>query len=220
MLTVLTVLPGCVRTSDGEPVAVPTGPAASASSTSALPTPSTQPSQPAPGIEPTTKAPIPAGTVTCPAERKPPVSSVAQVDDPAAPRVAVGVPDGWSFTKGTGDFGLTMDGPDDMTAFVTIAQTMLDPEAVFRQYTDAVMNGSAMSTVSILPGQLCDYSGQKLMGTWSDSEKSIEFHDRLLHVWTNTANYLVVVHVEAPTGVAALDAANEVVANGIEITIP
>ena len=31
---------------------------------------------------------------------------------------------------------------------------------------------SAVSSVSVLPGELCGYSGQKLMGTWSDTPGS------------------------------------------------
>lgn len=210
---------GCVRTSPGVPVAEPSGTAVPTSV--ALPTASSQPNEPPPGIMPTLQVPIPAGTVTCPAEQKPPVSAVAKTDDAASPSVTVGVPDGWSFTKGSGAYGLRMTGPDDMSAFVTIAATTDDPETAFRQYVDAIMNDSAMSSVSILPGEFCEYSGQKLMGARSDSpEDSIEFYDRLLHVWTNTANYFIAVHVEAPTGVPGLDAASRVVTDGLEITIP
>jgi hypothetical protein len=214
------VVTGCVRTSDGDPVAVPTGeassPAASATTTS-----NSVPDQPPLGITPTLQVPIPAGTVTCPADHRPPVSAVAEVPSAGAPRVTVGIPEGWSFTKGSGDIGLELTGPDGMTGFVSIAPTELDPETAFRQYTDAMLDGAAVSSVSILPGERCDYSGQRLMGARSETpDDSTEFYVHLVHVWTNTANFLVAVDVEAPTGVDGLDAANDVVTDGIEIMIP
>lgn len=219
------VVSGCARTSQGLPVAEPSssasssGPSSSARST--IPTPSGQPSQPEPGILPTLQVPIPANAVTCADPTKPPVSTVAAVDDATAPRVTVGVPQGWSFSKGSGDIGVRMQGPDGMTATVSIAPTTLDPAAAFREYTDKLMEKSAVSTVSILPAELCEYSGQKLMGAWSDTpQNSVEFFDRVLHVWTNTTNYLIAVHVEAPTGVDGLDSASSVLTEDIEITIP
>ena len=89
-----------------------------------------------------------------------------------------------------------------MSATVTIAATQLDPAAAFKKYVDDLMAESAVSSVSVLPGQLCEFSGQKLMGAWSDTpQNAVEFKDRIVHVWTNSGNdYLVAVHVEAPTG--------------------
>jgi len=108
-----------------------------------------------------------------------------------------------------------------MTAFVSVAATTLDPEAAFRDYTDKIMAQSAVSSVSVLPAELCQYSGQKLMGAWSDTpQNAVEFFDRVAHVWTNTTNYLVAIHVEAPTGVDALDAASAAITDDVEITIP
>ena len=80
------------------------------------------------------------------------------------------------------------------------------------------MAQSAVSTVSILPGELCDYSGQKLMGAWSDTpQNSIEFVDRIVHVWTNTKNYLVSVHVQAPTGVDRTRRGGELLTEDFEV---
>ena len=91
----------------------------------------------------------------------------------------------------------------------------------FRNYTDGLMAQSTVSTVSILPGELCGYSGQKLMGAWSDTpQNSVEFTDRIVHVWTNTKNYLVSVHVQAPTGVPGLDAAAELLTEDFEVRQP
>jgi hypothetical protein len=216
------VATACVRTSDGVPVADPSLP----SSTSSFPSPrstitSTPPDPAPPGILPTLQVPIPANSVTCAPTSKPPVSVVAATDDAQAPRLTVGLPDGWSTSKGSGDVGAHMNGPDGMSATVSIAATTLDPEAAFRDYTDKIMAQSAVSSVSALPAELCQYSGQKLMGAWSDTpENAVEFFDRVAHVWTNTTNYLVVIHVEAPTGVDALEDASAAIANDVEITIP
>ena len=95
--------------------------------------------------------------------------------------------------------GAQLHGPDGITATVTIAETPLDPAAAFRQYADDAMAASAVSSVSVLPADLCGYSGQKLLGAWSDSpQQAVEFGDRIAHIWTNTDNYLVAVHVEGP----------------------
>ncbi len=60
---------------------------------------------------------------------------------------------------------------------------------------------SPVSSVSVLPADLCGYSGQKLMGAWSDNpQQSVEFVDRIAHIWTDTDNYLVAVHAQAPAG--------------------
>ena len=159
--------------------------------------------------------------MVCGPEARPSASVAASVSDPAAPRLTIGVPDQWTFTEGEGDEAVRMQGPEKMSATVTIAPTALDPEAAFRQYTDEVMAKAAASTVSILPAQLCDYSGQKLMGTWSDSaQTSVDFHDRVLHVWTDHGDYLIVIHVEAPSDVDALAAASDVITDHVELTVP
>ena len=78
-------------------------------------------------------------------------------------------------------------GPDGIWATVTIARTPLDPAAAFKKYADEAMAASAVSSVSVLPADLCGYSGQKLLGAWSDTpQQAVEFGDRIAHVWTNT----------------------------------
>jgi hypothetical protein len=120
----------CVRTSDGVPVADPS--ASSSSPSRSIPRPTGQLDQEPPGIQPTLQVPIPANAVTCAPANRPPVSVVTAVGDPKAPRVTVGVPEGWSTSKGSGEVGVRMQGPDGMTAFVSVAATTLDPEAAFR----------------------------------------------------------------------------------------
>ena len=122
---------------------------------------------------------------------------------------------------GSGDVGARLDGPHGMSATVTIAATQLDPAAAFTEYADRVMAESAVSSVSVLPGPLCGYSGQKLMGVWSDTpQNAVEFADRIVHVWTNTKDYLVAVHVQAPTGTAGFDAVSSLLTEDFEIGIP
>ncbi len=158
------------------------------------------------GVVPTKRAPVPPNTMACSQPIKPGVRMAAQVNDPDAPKITVGVPDGWSMSAGSGDIGGKMAGPEGMSATVTIAATQLDPAAAFKKYADDLMAESAVSSVSVLPGQLCGFSGQKLMGAWSDTpQNAVEFEDRIVHVWTNSGNdYLVAVHVEAPTGTRRL----------------
>ena len=115
----------------------------------------------------------------------------------------------------------TLSGPEGMTATITITPTDLEPDAAFREYADAVMQQSSISSVSVLPGELCEYSGQKLMGAWSNTpQNAVEFYDRVAHVWTNTGDFLVAVHVEAPAGVEELDAASDVLTGDFEVRIP
>jgi hypothetical protein len=214
------VASACVRTSDGLPVA-----ASSASSTSSSrpskATPTADNDQAPPGVVPTAKVPVPVDAITCAPPAKPGIMITAAVSDPTAPQISVAVPPGWSSSPGSGDVGARMQGPEGVSATITIAPTELDPAAAFRDYTDRLMAKSAVSSVSILPGELCDYSGQKLMGAWSDTpQNSIEFTDRIVHVWTNTRNYLVSVHVQAPTGVRELDAAGELLTEDFEVRVP
>jgi hypothetical protein len=216
------VMAGCVRTSDGAPVAADLGTTAASSAPSATAQPTQESDESAFGVVPTKRAPVPPDTVACPQPIKPGVRMAAQVNDPQAPKITVGVPDGWSMSAGSGDVGGQLAGPDGMTATVTIAQTQLDPSAAFRKYADDLMAEAAVSTVSVLPGQLCDYSGQKLMGAWSDTpQNAVEFKDRIAHVWTNGGNdYLVSVHVQAPTGTSGFDDAASVLTEDFEIVLP
>jgi len=97
----------------------------------------------------------------------------------------------------------------------------LDPTAAFTEYADNVMAVSPVSSVSVLPAELCGYSGQKLMGNWSDNpQQSVEFLDRIVHIWTNTNNYLVAVHSEAPAGTPGFDAASTVLIDDFAVGIP
>ena len=114
-----------------------------------------------------------------------------------------------------------LDGPDGIWATVTIAVTRLDPAEAFRKYSDDAMAASPVSSVSVLPADLCGYSGQKLLGTWSDSpQQAVEFGDRIAHIWTNTNNYLVAVHVQGPTGTPGFDPFTSPLMEDFGVVIP
>lgn len=224
VLALACLLTACVRTSDGVPVASEAGPGGVP--TSPQPSATTGPTQQSDpgafGVEPTTRAPIPPNTVACSQSIKPSVRMTAEVDDPHAPRITVGVPDKWSMSAGTGDVGGRLTGPGGMEATITIAATQLDPAEAFRKYADELMAESAVSTVSVIPGELCGYSGQKLMGAWSDTpQNAVEYEDRIVHIWTNSGNdYLVSVHVQAPTGTSGFDSAAALLTEDFEIVLP
>ncbi|PEG37103.1 hypothetical protein CQY20_17030 [Mycolicibacterium agri] len=212
---------GCIRADDG--VAI-TSEEAVATSVAAPPNPdATADAGPAaPGIVATSRTPIPPDAVTCTEPVKPANSTVAAVSDAAAPKVAIAVPEGWTTLPGSGDVGARMRGPDGMSATVTIAKTDLDPAEAFTHYADRVMGESAVASVSVLPAKLCGYSGQKLMGVWADTpQQSVEFLDRIAHIWTDTNNYyLVAVHVQAPSGTDEFDAASAVLISDFAVVIP
>jgi hypothetical protein len=211
---------GCVRTDQG--VAVSEEGAEAAASVTAPTARSSDDSGPAaPGVLATARAPIPSDTTTCAQPAMPVSQATALVSDPQAPRITVAVPDGWSAAPGSGDVGARMQGPDGMSATITITQTRLEPAQAFTEYADKAMAVSTVSSVSVLPAELCGYSGQKLMGTWSDSpQQSVEFLDRIVHIWTESNNYLVAVHVEAPAGTPGFDQAAAVLTGDFAVDIP
>jgi hypothetical protein len=221
-LALACLLAACVRTSDGVPVAGEAGPGGVTSTPPSATTAPTQHSESSFGVVPTTRTPVPPNTVACSQTITPSVRMTAQIDDPQAPRITVGVPDKWSMSAGTGDVGGQLDGPAGMQATITIAPTQLDPAAAFRKYADDLIAESAVSSVSVIPGELCGYSGQKLMGAWSDTpQNAVEYEDRIVHIWTNSGNdYLVSVHVQAPTGTPGFDAAAALLTEDFEIVLP
>ncbi|ULE35475.1 hypothetical protein K3G64_04015 [Mycobacterium sp. IDR2000157661] len=200
-LALACVLSGCDRIEAGVPVAADAPPSrTSAPSRTSMPSRTSVPPTPTdePGVAPTTKVALPPDTPTCDVD-PPPVGVVASVEDPGAPKVTVALPTGWSTTAGQGDVGARLAGPDGVWATVTIAETRLGPAEAFAEYADEAMAAAPVSSISVLPAEVCEYSGQKLLGSWSGSpQQAVEFGDRLAHIWTNTATYLVAVHVEGP----------------------
>lgn len=173
------------------------------------------------GVVPTSTTAVAAGSVTCEPAQRPPVGMVATVTDAAAPVVTVGVPEGWSMQGGTGDIGAELTGPDGMSATVTIVATSLGPQQAFADYARALTADATASSLSVLPAELCEYSGQKLVGTVSDPPAdATEFVDRVVHVWTDTGDYLVAVHAQAPAGTGGFDAASTELTEDFEVRIP
>jgi hypothetical protein len=205
LLCLVLIAPACTRSSDGVPVAGDgPGPTSSA----------------APGVVPTAQTPTPAGA-PCAPSGMPPVRVVAKVSDPAAPTATIGVPEGWSMSSGDGDSeGARLEGPDGMEAVVVIQEAAQDPEAAFDEWIDFLTDDATISTVSALPGELCGYSGQKLMGNLADDTQSVQYRDRLVHIGTAGDSYLIVVHAEAPAGTPGFDAAATLLTGDFEIGLP
>jgi len=223
---VLLAVPGvaaCARNSGGTAVRAESSASTATTATSSAPSRTTAtdtPESSEPGVVETTRQPVPANTQVC-AQNLTGQTAMAAVADPAAPKITVAVPDRWSAAPGTGDVGARFAGPDDMLAEISITATALDPAAAFTRYSDDVMAKYPISALSLLPADLCGYSGQKLMGTWADDpEESVEYRDRIAHIWTNSKNYLVAIHVEAPSGTAGFDAAASTLTSDFDIVIP
>jgi hypothetical protein len=138
---------------------------------------------------------------------------VAAVADPAAPRITVSLPDGWSSATGSGDAGAAAQRPNAMVAQVSITPTSLDAAAAFSRYSDDVMARYPISTLSMLPAELCGFSSQEMMGTWADNpDRSITYLPHRRHIWTNAKDYLVAIHVQAPSGTPFDAAADQITA--------
>lgn len=219
-LALACLVAACVRTHDGTP-APAEGTVTSPPSPTARPTPGwTDPANP--GVVPTTRVPLPAAAATCPKMPGSPVSLRAKVTDPAAPIITIEFPAGWSMsTRATGDLGAFLERRNGASARITIARTELGAAEAFGEYVDDVMAASPVTTVDVLPADFCGYSGKKLTGSWSDTPRgTVEFVDRLTHVWTDSGDYLVVIHVQAPFGTRGFDAAAKALMKDFAIVIP
>lgn len=205
------------------------GQSGSADSTSL--TPATDiPESSEPGVLETTQQPIPANSTTCaPPTATPPTAAPptathptgAAIADPAAPRISMTLPDGWSTSPGADAVALRLIGPAQMTGDISIRSTPLDAAAAFSKFSDDAMAKYPISTVSILPAEICGYSGQKLMGTWADDpDRSLQYYDRIAHIWTNSKNYLVAIHVQAPSKTAGFEEAAAVITGDFGVVIP
>lgn len=220
------VVAGCDRDSAGSAVRGESSVSTSATATStttSTPASSTEtdvPESTEPGVLETSRTQVAPNATICTQSPAGP-TTVAAVADPAAPRITVAVPDGWTTSPGAGDVGARLAGPDEMQAEIRITATPLDPAAAFGRYSDDLMAKYPISTLSLLPADLCGFSGQKLMGTWADDpDESIQYQDRIAHVWTNSKSYLVAVHVEAPSGTTGFDAVADELTGDFGIVIP
>jgi len=194
-LVATTLLSGCVRSTEGS--AVRAGEPVTNSSATRQPTRSR--GTPVPGIETTLPDHIPPNAFVCfPEPSGIGVGTVAQVSDPAAPRITVTVPDGWTSQPGQGDVALTLSGPDGMTGSVTIAATTLDPAAAFAEYAAVLRRSKPDLQVDTAGAKFCGYSSQKLTGMFLGPSGTLGFADRITHIWTDTDKYLVTIHMEGP----------------------
>lgn len=180
---------------------------ATATTGAAAPPSSEESALPDYGVLETSRRPVAAGETTCEPDTPPAHPVEARTQTPGSPTVVIDVPDG--FAPGAppaGDTALNLTGPDGMTAAVLISPTTLDAAAAFRQYADRRTADYEINSVSVLPGELCGYSGQELMGMLADQPgQGIDYTDRIVHVWTGAGDYLVAVQVQAPNKTAGLD---------------
>ncbi|UMB68671.1 hypothetical protein [Mycobacterium paraterrae] len=207
-------LTGCARTVDG--VGAWTGGSAAQARQ-----PRTGNFPPAPGIETTVPDHIPPNAFLCfPGPASGGIGTVAQVVAAAAPRITITLPDRWTSEQGHEDLALSLTGPDSMTGTVTIAATKLGPAAAFTAYTDNLAHSKPDLQVDIVGAKFCGYSSQKLTGTFGGSSGSVVFADRITHIWTNTGNYLVVVHMEGPEDAAGFASAKAALMQDFAVVIP
>lgn len=179
------------------------------------------PAEPVPGIETTLREDIPPNAALCvPRPTGGGTLTPAAVADPVAPRITISLPDGWRSAPGTGDTALTMTGLEGMSAMVTIAATDLPPDQAFLRYTTGM--GAAMPRLkfSVAGAAFCGYSSQLLTMTGQGPHGSVDFADRITHVWTNTKSFLVNIHLEAPAGARGFSAAKSVLMQQFAVVIP
>lgn len=221
------LLGGCAETSVGRPVAdstetssaSPANATSTSTSASSAPSSSSPPEFPTMGVEPTLRETIPPNALVCLPSPTAGTPVTAQIGDAAAPKIVIALPEGW--TAAPDPAGLALTGPDGMSGAVTITETALDPAAAFEKYADDVTADAPISSISIQPAENCGFSGQRLMGILSGGAAGNQtYRDRIAHVWTNTKDYLVVIHVAAPQGSPAFDAAASVLTADFAITIP
>jgi hypothetical protein len=212
-LLTVAVLSGCARNIDG--TAAWTG--GSAESRHAT----TSHGAPAPGVETTLPDHIPPNAFLCfPGPAEGGIGTVAQVHDAAAPRITVTVPDGWTSEPGQRDLALTLSGPEGMSGTVTIAATTLDPGRAFSDYAATLAHSKTDFQVDTVGAKFCGYSSQKLVGTFGGPSGTVEFADRLTHIWTNTAQYLVAIDMEGPVDTPGFGAAKTALMQDFAVVIP
>jgi len=210
---------GCTETSVGHPVAGPTSSQRAAAMTTITSPTTTEAEMPTMGVTTTLPDTVPPNALVCLPTATPGAPATAKTDDPAAPRIVVAMPGGWTAAP-SGD-GLTLTGPGGMTGAVTVTKTALDPAAAFEKYTDDVSDQAPISSVSVLPAEFCGYSGQRLKGMLSGGPAGKQvYEDRIVHVWTNDGDYLIAVHVAAAEASPAFDAAAETLTADFPITLP
>lgn len=214
LLCAVLLAPACTRTSDG--AATAQSAEYRTATTSFAPPSSIAPpvvtTDDVPGVAPT---PATSPGEDCAPAAPPAVPVDVRIDDPAAPTLVVGTPEGW--TPAPSPDGVALTGPAGMSGTVTIAATPLDPAAAFRGYADDLTASTTMSTMSLLPAETCGFSGQTMMGQLGGTvPDTVVYQARIVHV----PGYLIAVYAQAPTGTADFDAAASVLTGGLQIGLP
>ncbi|OBK24591.1 hypothetical protein A5634_02680 [Mycobacterium asiaticum] len=111
-------------------------------------------------------------------------------------------------------------GPDTLAATVTIAATDLTPESAFLRHNAAVGGNMTRRKFSVTGSPFCGYSSQQLSGTLQGPSGGIDFADRVTHIWTNTKQYLVTIHLEARSGAPGFNAAKSTWTRDFAVVIP
>ena len=73
--------------------------------------------------------------------------------------------------------------------------------------------------VDTVGAPFCGYSSQKLSG-YLGPPGTLDFADRVTHIWTNTDKYLVTIHLEGPADAAGIDAAKAALMQDFAVVIP
>jgi hypothetical protein len=216
-LAAVAVLSGCERTIGG--VAAWTGGSPLSVTGSRQPTKGNR--APVPGIETTLPEHIPPNAFVCfPGPPGIGLGTVAQVSDPAAPRITVTVPDSWTSEPGQDDLALSLSGPAGMTGKVTITVTARDPASAFADYLATLLRSKPDAHVDTVGVKFCGYSSEKLTGTFLGPQGTEEFADRITHIWTNTGKYLVAIHLEGPQDASGFGAAKAALMQDFAVVIP
>jgi hypothetical protein len=213
----VTALSGCDRTVDGAAAWI--GGSAQSATGSRPTTKSNRP--PIPGIETTLPEHIPPNAFVCfPGPPGIGIGTVAQVSDPAAPRITLTVPESWTDEAGQDDLALSLNGPAGMTGKVTITVTARDPASAFADYLATLLRSKPDAHVDTVGVKFCGYSSEKLTGTFAGPQGTEEFADRITHIWTNTGKYLVAIHLEGPQDASGFGAAKAALMQDFAVVIP
>lgn len=226
------LLTACAQSTDGaaeteSTSAVPSAASTVTSATGSAPPPTS--SEPVPdgfpafGVVETTRRPLEPGEWVCAPPAPAPGAREATFTPPGpgAPQITIALPDTWNSVAAQDGSQLVMTGPDDLTGTVTVMPTELDAAAAFEKYSDEQTADAPISSISVLPAELCGFSGQKMLGMLSGgASPPVEYLDRIAHVWTAGPAYLVAIHVQGPQGGDAVSEAADVILEDFGIRIP
>ena len=107
-----------------------------------------------------------------------------------------------------------------MTGTVTITATDARSAAAFADYVATLARSKPDFQVDTVGAKFCGYSSQKLTGTFLGPPGTLEFADRITHIWTNTDKYLVTIHLEGPQDAPGFDAAKTALMQDFAVVIP